>query len=124
MSDLAAERCRTHADREAAARCPECRRHFCRECVTEHEGRMVCAGCISRLLEPPAKEVQGRLSGPLRTAATRGLRLAGGLLVAWISFYLFGQLLTLWGDPAHEVPAASRAAQSAAAARPEPAAAP
>jgi hypothetical protein len=33
-------------EREAAARCPECRRFFCRECVTEHAGRMTCAACL------------------------------------------------------------------------------
>jgi hypothetical protein len=107
MRDLAAERCRNHADREAAARCPECRRHFCRECVTEHEGRMICAGCIAQLLALPAAAPRSHLSGPWRTAAMRGLRLVAGLFVAWSSFYLFGQALTLWTDSAHEVPVSS-----------------
>jgi hypothetical protein len=104
MRDLAAERCRNHPDREAAARCPECRRHFCRECVTEHVGRMVCAGCIAQLLAAPAAAPRRRFAGAWRTAAMRGLRLVVGLFAAWISFYLFGQALTLWNDAAHEVP--------------------
>ena len=36
MSNLIHQRCSNHPGREAAVRCPECGRFFCRECVTEH----------------------------------------------------------------------------------------
>ncbi|MEO7794928.1 MAG: rhomboid family protein [Thermoanaerobaculia bacterium] len=109
MRDLAAERCRNHADREAAARCPDCRRHFCRECVTEHDGRMVCAACIASQRDLPDAAPRRRFSGTARTAVVRVLRLAVGLLAAWTSFYLFGQALTLGRDAVHDGPVASGA---------------
>lgn len=120
MTALAAERCRNHADREAAARCPECRRYFCRECVTEHEGRMVCAGCLSGRPAAPAEAAVSRFSGRLR-AVRRGLRLMAGLLVAWMSFYLLGQALTLGRDPAHQVPVQPAPAETGAGSAPDPA---
>ena len=46
---LSAQRCFNHAGREAVARCPECSRYFCRECISEHRGRVVCAGCLASL---------------------------------------------------------------------------
>lgn len=42
-----ASRCVLHTQREAAARCPECKRFFCRECITEHDGRVLCSGCLA-----------------------------------------------------------------------------
>ncbi len=44
-------RCEYHGDREAAARCPECSGFFCRECVTEHNGRMLCLKCLRKNLD-------------------------------------------------------------------------
>ena len=118
MRDLAAERCRNHADREAAARCPDCRRHFCRECVTEHEGRMVCAACIAPPRTADVAAPRRRFAGAFRTAAARGLRVAAGLLAAWTSFYLLGQVLTLWRDSGHAVPAATASSPGPAEAAP------
>jgi hypothetical protein len=46
MAKLAGQRCLHHAAREAVARCPECGRFYCRECVTDHEGRVLCQGCL------------------------------------------------------------------------------
>lgn len=43
---LARQRCWSHAGREAVSRCPECRRFYCRECVTEHDGRLLCVQCL------------------------------------------------------------------------------
>ena len=41
------QRCSNHALREAAVQCPSCKRFFCRECVTEHAGRMICVNCVA-----------------------------------------------------------------------------
>jgi uncharacterized paraquat-inducible protein A len=41
--------CVNHPSREASARCPECKRYFCRECTTEHDSRILCASCLNRL---------------------------------------------------------------------------
>ncbi len=51
---LSRQRCWTHPRREAAGRCPRCRRYFCRECVTEHDGRLLCGPCLAALTAPRA----------------------------------------------------------------------
>ena len=45
---LAHQRCFNHATREAVARCPECHHFFCRECITEHDDRVLCTGCLKK----------------------------------------------------------------------------
>ena len=60
-------RCGNHAGREAVARCPECRGFFCRECITEHEGRLICAQCQLRLARPE-KRKRARMSWVWRSA--------------------------------------------------------
>jgi len=54
MKDLAHQRCFNHVQREAVARCPQCRGYFCRECITEHDDRVICAGCLSKLVRKSA----------------------------------------------------------------------
>jgi hypothetical protein len=73
-------RCWNHENREAACRCPGCGRPFCRECVTEHETRLLCSKCLAR-----------RASGAL--AGRRGARklapilmFLAGLFLAWLFF--------------------------------------
>jgi len=81
------QRCLHHSSREAAARCPECRRYFCRECATEHEDRMICADCLRKLLQH-----ESRRDGILQAAVRAGLPVLG-LLVAWLLFYAAGRIL-------------------------------
>lgn len=47
-------RCLFHVLREAAARCPHCGGTFCRECVTDEEGKLACPPCLRRMARPPA----------------------------------------------------------------------
>ncbi len=47
-------RCLFHPLREAAARCPHCGGTFCRECVTDEEGKLACPPCLRRTVRPPA----------------------------------------------------------------------
>ena len=49
-------RCLFHPLREAAARCPHCGGTFCRECVTDEEGKLACPPCLRRIAQPPAPE--------------------------------------------------------------------
>lgn len=80
-------RCLNHATREAVARCPECRRYFCRECVTEHEGRVICSECLARLSRVAEKK-------PLRLRwLTTPVGVVLGLAVAWLFFYGVGRVL-------------------------------
>jgi hypothetical protein len=76
------QRCFNHFNREAAARCPSCRRYYCRECVIEHEGRMMCASCVARLQIPQA----GRSSNGVLWSMFSVV----GVLMAWAIFYYLG----------------------------------
>jgi hypothetical protein len=96
MEDLAFARCFNHERREAVARCPECGRCFCRECITEHEHRVICAACLRKLT--------GRSPGE-RIHAGRIFRLALGVLgivTAWLFFFSLGKLLLLIPSNFHE----------------------
>ena len=78
-------RCWNHEAREAVCRCPQCGRCFCRECVTEHEARLLCAAC----LRTAARAGRSR-GGALRRMAPAGM-LLGGVALAWVLFYAAGE---------------------------------
>ncbi|MDR2849674.1 MAG: rhomboid family protein [Verrucomicrobiota bacterium] len=89
---LRLQRCARHADREAAARCPACGRSFCRECVTEHEGRWLCASCIAALpggAPPPPRRSVLRAFARLCGAAAAS---CAWFLLLWGFYALFGAL--------------------------------
>lgn len=88
--DLARQRCLLHPLREAAARCPSCRQFFCRECVTEHDGRVMCASCLRKLTATQA-ETQG--TRHLGAAALATVRVVAALALLWLAFYLVGLFL-------------------------------
>lgn len=88
MIALSQQRCRNHAEREAVARCPECTRFFCRECISEHDGRILCTACLARLAAPVA---------PRRNVTLEAAVLLGQSVVAvcviWFCFFLIGRAL-------------------------------
>ena len=96
--DLARQRCFNHARREAVARCPECNRYFCRECITEHDDRVICAHCLGASGGDAAEHGWGRL----RERTWFVARAAIGLLVAWLVFYHVGSYLAGLPDAFHE----------------------
>jgi len=81
------QRCWNHEEREAVCRCPLCLHCFCRECVTEHESRLLCAAC----LKASAHEPQAR-RGKVRRLIPVGMALAG-VVLAWLVFYGVGEAL-------------------------------
>ncbi|HQE81742.1 MAG TPA: rhomboid family protein [Candidatus Hydrogenedentes bacterium] len=87
MVDLVHQRCFNHAVREAAAQCLECGRFFCRECITEHEGRILCAKCIEGL---HVSQPQSRF---FVTVPLQGLQLAAGIALTWLLAYGLGRAL-------------------------------
>jgi hypothetical protein len=89
VSTLALQRCLNHATRMAAARCPSCRSYYCRECVTEHDGRVICQRCLAAL-------TQGATS-PSSGLALRSISAFAGLGLSWLCFYGIGQLLVRLG---------------------------
>ena len=75
------QRCWNHETREAVCRCPECGRSFCRECVTEHESRFLCAACMRN-----RARAQARTSSRFRRIAP-ALMTAAGIVLAWAIFF-------------------------------------
>ncbi len=94
--DLSKQRCSNHQHREAAAQCPDCERFFCRECVTEHDGRMLCATCLSR------RSSSENSAGSRFTWLYRSLLLLTGFVLLWSIFYYLGRLLILLPTSFHD----------------------
>lgn len=96
MKSLVAQRCFNHSFREAAARCTGCRHFFCRECVSDHEGRVVCAACLVKL-------VRKTHAGNSRFLAVwRLVQTCLALIVIWFFFYLVGVTLLSIPSSFHE----------------------
>jgi hypothetical protein len=89
------QRCFNHQDREAVARCPICKRFFCRECVTEHDDVVACASCLRSIAA--AKPARRVTAGILHAAA-----FALGFLMLWLSLYACGRALLRIPSSFHE----------------------
>ncbi|MGH9541920.1 MAG: hypothetical protein ACRD2H_08560 [Terriglobales bacterium] len=88
--NLRLARCHFHAEREAAALCARCQRAYCRECVTEDRGAMVCLPCLRRGQEPGG-------TAPRRWALVWHIAGAAlGLLWLYCLFYLAAQWVERW----------------------------
>ncbi len=90
-------RCVRHEVREAVARCPECGGFFCRECVVEHTGRLVCADCLAKSVR-----VQAKPERRWPKKARQGMLLAASFLLVWMMFYGVGSLLLKIPPQLHE----------------------
>jgi len=95
MSSLSQQRCFNHATREAVARCPECKQFFCRECITEHDDRVVCAVCLQKLTRRPPRRPFGLAQFWLLAQGVVGF------LVLWYFFFLIGNSLLKLPDSFH-----------------------
>ncbi len=96
MQNLVHQRCFHHAGREAVARCLECKQYYCRECVTEHEDRVLCASCLKNL----TRQSPGRRAPFVRLL--RAAQCALGVLIAWFFFFLIGESLSRLPASFHE----------------------
>ena len=90
------QRCFHHEFREAASRCPICLRYFCRECVTEHDDRVLCAECLKKVVARETVRIR-----PFRRVLG-GLLPIAGLLMAWLFFYALGRTLLLIPAAVHD----------------------
>ena len=102
MTALIQQKCFFHETREAAARCPVCRRSFCHECVVEHEDRLVCTSCLKQLR--PVQAVKPR-------TVPQGFAAAAGFLLIWLIFYYLGEILMALPSSFHMSLAAPPASQ-------------
>lgn len=102
MSLLVHQNCLNHTAREAVAQCPQCRHFFCRECITEHDDRVLCTTCLRKVTQAAARKRK-----PFRALFRTGAGV-GGFLTATLFYYWMGELLlriptsfhdgTLWSD--------------------------
>ena len=97
MIDLSHQRCYHHQRREAVVRCPDCQRYFCRECVTEHQDRMLCSQCLASMTQDREKRSQRWVRGLLMLVQG-----ASGFLLLWYALYLVGLILLAIPDTFHE----------------------
>jgi hypothetical protein len=88
MMAIAQERCFRHDLREAAGRCPSCRRYYCRECLTELDHRLLCVPCLAKLQAPQYAAVKRKWRFDYAYPLI-------GLLIAFTLFYWLGQTLIL-----------------------------
>ncbi len=95
MNDIRIQRCFHHPQREAVARCPECARYYCRECIAEHEARVLCSDCLAR-------RAAARASGRRERRFGLVLRATVALLLLWFLFYGFGRILLALPTAFHE----------------------
>lgn len=89
-------RCFHHHGREAVARCPQCGRYFCRECITEHEGKVLCASCIAEGTSRTGR-TRLRFASLVRLCAC-----AGGFFLLWFMFHQLGEILLAVPTSFHE----------------------
>ena len=97
MEALTQQGCYNHPSREAVARCPECHQFFCRECVTEHDDRMLCSRCLSQqaaAVSPRSHRWRAVLANPVQALM--------GFLILWYLFFLLGQTLLAIPHTFHE----------------------
>lgn len=97
MATLVHQRCFHHSQREAVARCPECRQFYCRECITEHDDRVICAACLRKLAAAPATTRRS-----FAVAAIPVLQTAGAFVLLWLFFYFLGAALLSLPSSFHE----------------------
>ncbi len=96
MPALALQRCLNHTSREAVARCPECAQFYCRECITEHDERVICAACLQKIVQTATPVVRRRVNlWPV-------FQMTSGVVVACCAFYLLGRLLLALPDSFHD----------------------
>jgi len=92
--------CKNHPEREASAKCPECGSSFCRECITEHDFRMICAGCLAgrkaQIIEKRSEK--RRWHFPL----VSGIQYIVAIFVVWFVFYLIARALLAIPADMHE----------------------
>ncbi len=95
MSSIVEKRCFNHGQREAVARCPGCGHYFCRECVIEHDGKVMCARCLSSGAGSGKRSCLPALVG-------RVVPPFFGVFILWLVFYYLGKALLLVPSSFHE----------------------
>ncbi len=93
---ISLQQCLNHPGREAVALCPGCKQAYCRECVTEHDDRILCSSCLAKLSRPKSTG-SGRWKVVLRVVPA-----LAGVVFAWMLFYFAGSFLASLPSDFHD----------------------
>lgn len=95
------QQCVLHPERGAVACCPQCHRFYCHECITEHDGEVLCRRCLSAQVEQKTDAHFWRCRKGLVRYVVKPLLVLAGLLLLWLIFILLGALLMRFPDTFH-----------------------
>ncbi len=99
---LSRQQCVLHPERGAVARCPVCKRFYCHECITEHNGQVLCRRCLQRQIEGSANELSFMdRHGAVIHMVSRPLLAVAGLFLLWLIFATIGTMLMRFPDNFH-----------------------
>lgn len=98
---LQRQQCILHPERGAVARCPQCQRFYCHECITEHDGEVLCRHCLSAQREQDATRPFERHRKALNRVVVKPLLAVAGMILLWVLFIALGSLLLRFPDSFH-----------------------
>ena len=84
------------SDREAAGRCPKCSHFYCRECITEHDDKVICASCLEKQFAE-VEDKKGKIADILKWVGV-----VFGFFFCWLFFYFLGKILLMIPSAFHE----------------------
>ncbi len=90
--------CSVYPDRPSEFRCPICKRFFCAECGTEHEGRMICSFCLDDIRaaaaeSPVRKGASAKVRAILRSVVSALVIIAQLAILVLVTWSVFAFLL-------------------------------
>ncbi len=95
---LLTQSCLHHAGRPAVARCPSCSQSYCRECVVEHDYKLICASCLARVAEAVTRP--GKKPGRFPIAAV--IQFALALFAGWLIVQLVADIIMSLPSDIHD----------------------
>jgi hypothetical protein len=98
---LQRQQCILHPERGAVARCPQCQRFYCHECITEHDGEVLCRHCLNAQCEQNDTRSFAWHRKAFNSLVMKPLLALACLLLLWMMFLTLGSLLLRFPDSFH-----------------------
>jgi hypothetical protein len=97
--ELQQQQCELHPERGAVARCPDCGRFYCHECITEHLGVVLCKRCLNKKMQQE-QDASGLIQrhGILIKACAVPFAIAAGYILLFFVFASLGLMLIRFPD--------------------------
>jgi len=92
------KRCSNHPSREAVARCPICQKFYCRECITEHDGKMLCKYCLESKIESQKNDKKSSL---FLKQVIIVILFISSFALSWFLFAMLGKIIMLFPQKYH-----------------------